>query len=453
MDAHHAQLPSGDSACPAGAPALVGGRGMLALLIVLVGSAALWAALWPGTAPPRGERATASESSEPPPVIEKRFTKSAAPVICRGPTPVVERFEVVNDTREPVVVKDIQRSCGCLDAKLSKQRLEPGETAELEMRVEMSPRGERRTVAANVVTDTAGYWRFELLVRGYPLLQFPQDIEHLNAGDVQPGGELVKQVTLYTHALEPGSPPEIARAAAEAPGARIEFVNGAVERADEGVLRRPVQVTLRIPPERLAGRYTKTARFELRGAQAEGTPGAERKGAAPPPDALPGGPDIDKTAGASVPLPSPLPGEEKEEPAAPAAAESAEGSTEVRWSYSWLVVSRYEVNPKRVVLRVSGESGIAPRVHAIVVRHARNAAPARIRAVECEAPWLRAALDPADSAVASRITLEPIASRLPYDSSYSEVRAILDDPVERCLVVPCIVLNGPVSSQEAGRGP
>lgn len=376
---------------------------MLALLLVLVGGAGLWAAVSPSGGAPRLGETGESESSAPAPIVEKRLAKTAAPVICRGTTPVVERFEVTNDTGKPVVVKDIERSCGCLEAKLDKQRLEPGETAELTMRVELTPRGERRTVAANVVTENAGYWRFELAVTGYPLLEFPQDIEHLNAGEVQPGGELVKEATLYTHSLAPAEPPEIVSATAEAPGTRIDFANGKPEPAAEGVLRRPVQVTLRIPPERLTGRFTKNATFELSGIPADGAPGSQGEGVAP---------GLDVGNGLEVP-----------------------------WSYSWAVISNYEMEPARIVHRVGTATTPKHLENVIVIRNRGQQRPPPILSVDSPAPWLRIGRGRPFGDYSYEIPVAIRLSKLPAAPAFTELRITLDDEAESVVIVPFSVLT------------
>lgn len=420
MNIDRANLPVENASGPAGpGPAAMGGRGMLALLFMLVGSAGLWAAIRPDSGVRRADSGDDSESSAPAAVIEKRFTKTAAPVICQGMTPVVERIEVVNDTGQPVLIKQIERSCGCLEAKLDKQRLEPGETADLTMRVELSPRGERRTVAANVVTENAGYWRFELAVAGYPLLEFPQDIEHLNAGEVQPGGELVKQATLYTHSLAPAEPPEIASATAEAAGARIEFENGEPEPAAEGVLRRPVKVTLRIPPERLAGRYMGTAAFAF---------------------------DRDASAAQSTPAPLAARDRNKTAPSLSGNAEPIDHrSVPVRWSYSWHVASRYEVEPRRIFISgLAAEAGVRrPERRTLHLRRAGGEGPLLLKGATADHAFIRVA---SVRTVGSSAEIDVVIDLTTFDSRafYGRLELLLADPAEPLITVPvsCLLASG-----------
>jgi hypothetical protein len=131
-------------------------------------------------------------------------------------------------------------------------------------------------------------------------------------------------------------------------------------------------------------------------------------------------------------------------------ATATEVPTEVRWSYSWAVISQYEIEPKRIVFRVSEHPVKSPETQTVVLRIATGAAAVPIAAVECDASWLRIARDPADSSGASRISVEPVPRKLPDRSTYAEVRVFLDDPVERCLVVPCSLLREPGSGGQKG---
>jgi hypothetical protein len=68
-------------------------------------------------------------------------------------TQIRHTFKVENDSDSPLNIKEISKSCTCASATISKRRLAPGETADLEMVVNVRPIFNRWNVACRVLTD------------------------------------------------------------------------------------------------------------------------------------------------------------------------------------------------------------------------------------------------------------------------------------------------------------
>jgi hypothetical protein len=63
----------------------------------------------------------------------------------RGGTPAQHRFTLVNDGRAPIDIVEVERGCGCMQVRLDRQTLRPGEKVSLlvELRTSGQPNGPR----------------------------------------------------------------------------------------------------------------------------------------------------------------------------------------------------------------------------------------------------------------------------------------------------------------------
>ena len=62
-------------------------------------------------------------------------------------------FRVANGTPRPMVIKDIKKSCGCVEAVATRRQVEPGETTNVTLALELSQSGPVAHGATIVCTD------------------------------------------------------------------------------------------------------------------------------------------------------------------------------------------------------------------------------------------------------------------------------------------------------------
>jgi mono/diheme cytochrome c family protein len=105
---------------------------IIALLALLVvgGVGVLWLMQHPG------QRPVLVDAYQPPRIVADATTKDAGWVEMEKP--LVATFHLTNQGGEPLVIQDMEASCGCTDVKVDPETVAPGQTATLTATVDTS---------------------------------------------------------------------------------------------------------------------------------------------------------------------------------------------------------------------------------------------------------------------------------------------------------------------------
>lgn len=126
---------------------------------------------------------------------------------------IKHRFSLENDTSSDLIVNEIVKSCTCASATISKQRLAPGETADLEMVINARPIFNSWNVSCRVLTNHPTEPERDYLIsyRTYPHVRFDVDTIRIGGDGAAPGsaGEAETGPGAWIEIYEPaGSEPD-----------------------------------------------------------------------------------------------------------------------------------------------------------------------------------------------------------------------------------------------------
>lgn len=172
-------------------------------------------------------------------------TKQLPPVVAEDAELQTVVFPIQNDSGSLVKLLNVVQSCSCAGAKLSDHSIGPGETATLEMSVDLRRRYGPQRITCTVIPDRGKSWQCEILTHVYQRNSFLPNV--LNMGEVPHTG---KAANIIFNQIVPDAEefPEIKGWHAEMPELEITSVRQESAKHLKGLKQRNTHLTVRVNP-------------------------------------------------------------------------------------------------------------------------------------------------------------------------------------------------------------
>jgi hypothetical protein len=208
------------------------------------------------------------------PTFSPRQTSDLGALLLAGRDEVAHTFTFRNPARVPVRILSVEKSCGCTDVDLPRDRLEPGEEGGVTLRVTAGQTYAQVHVSATLVTDLPEWPRWDFFLKYEAIPPFALASPYHDLGDVPlegiaADGTLDEQASCHIDVVisakegdKPAEPPRVVLASDAV--LRVADVKGptVVDRGNSVVSRHwryTVSLGRLISPK--PGNYSSSARF------------------------------------------------------------------------------------------------------------------------------------------------------------------------------------------------
>ena len=212
---------------------------------------------------------TSSEKAEKDRLVEFSPVIHTIPPMLSDEVRCLEHeFPVVNSTKKPVRIRELNPSCSCAAATIDAMDLNPGERTRLHIKLDLTGRDGAFAAHCLVVNDTGQPWLYKLQTHVYKRIEFSPAVLRLDA--VRPGKEVMRDVLLFTYGHK-APPPAPHLSVVPGSEAKVSFTTGqsTVENVSDGILRSRTPLCVKVTPPHTAGAGLCELAAQLSGTEAQ----------------------------------------------------------------------------------------------------------------------------------------------------------------------------------------